>query len=314
MNVTLKHIRAFLAVAETGSFTRAAQKLHVSQPALTIQIRELENILGGALFERTTRKVLLTQIGRESALGFKSAVGEFDHVVAHARALASVAQERITIACIPSLAGTLIPDVISEFQSITGNPEVTVRDLSWRDVQSAVRSNEVAFGIGATDQDDASFVTTKLITDPLIVILQKQHFLARQKIITIEDVAKFPLILTNPTSSLRHTVDYLFQKRGLLMLLKHEVAQFSSAIGLVRVGQGLTIIPATSEDIDVRDRLVARPISGASRRIVMLKNHSYELTIFEQQLSKILLNRCAHLQEKIISDPRFCYPENEQLK
>lgn len=311
MNVTLKHIRAFLAVAETSSFTRAAQRLHVSQPALTMQIRELENILGGPLFERTTRKVMLTQIGRGSAMGFKVALTEFDRLVTQARALASVAQERITIACIPSLAGTLVPDIINEFQSSAAEVEVTVRDLSWRDVQSSVRASEVAFGIGATDQDNAAFLTTKLVTDPLLVVLQKRHSLAKKEVITLQDIAAFPLILTNSTSSLRHTVEYLFQKQGLLMLLKHEVAQFSSAIGLVRVGQGITIIPATAEDVDFRGELVARPISGASRRIVMLKNNSRQLTKSEQRLSEIIMSRCNQLQTKINKDLRLSWPKKK---
>jgi DNA-binding transcriptional LysR family regulator len=87
MNVTLKQIRAFLAVSQLGSFTRAANSLHVSQPALTVQIRGFEKEIGVDLFERTTRNVRLSSVGRELAQDFQKVVRDLDAVLKHASEL-----------------------------------------------------------------------------------------------------------------------------------------------------------------------------------------------------------------------------------
>lgn len=270
MNVTLKQMRAFLAVTQFGSFTRAARILHVSQPALTVQIRDFETELGVALFERTTRSVRLSRVGRELAQDIQSVVRDLDAVLKRAADLASRPVEQLTLACIPSLAGTILPEVIAAFARTHPDVDVVVRDLGWKGVLAAVRGGEASIGIGASEVTEAEIVTTALMDDQIHVVAPCDHPLTRQDEITLADVSRHQLVLTSFSSSLRNTIEYQFQKLGLLGLVKHDVAQFSSAIGLVRAHMGITMLPGTASELSDCAGLFTHPIANCTRKIVLL--------------------------------------------
>src|SRR5581483_6175300 len=101
-----------VAIAKLGSFTRAARAIHLSQPALTVQIRELEAALQVKLFDRNTRSVHLTRIGRELAPTFERMLQELDNVVGGAKALASKSYGIVRLGCLPSLAAAVVPHAV----------------------------------------------------------------------------------------------------------------------------------------------------------------------------------------------------------
>src|SRR5919202_6490375 len=123
MSVSLRQVRAFVSVAHLGSFTRAASLLHLSQPALTVQIRRLEEALGVRLLDRNTRTVELTRVGRELAPVFQRILRELDSVVIDTRDLAAKRYGVVRIAALPSVAAGLLPDAIAAFHE--ANPRVT---------------------------------------------------------------------------------------------------------------------------------------------------------------------------------------------
>ena len=125
MNFTLRELEAFLGVARFGNFTRAARSLHMSQPALTVRIRHLEDALGVRLLDRTTRSVALTQVGREFLPVVERVLGEIDAVAVNARELAGKRRGLVTVAALPSIASTLLPATVAAFK--TSHPGITVR-------------------------------------------------------------------------------------------------------------------------------------------------------------------------------------------
>jgi DNA-binding transcriptional LysR family regulator len=107
-SLNLRHLEALIAIARAGNFTRAAQALHISQPSLTVQIRQLEEALGVRLLDRNTRSVRLTQIGRELTPVIERLVREVDSVVLNARDLATGNRGLVTVAALPSISATIL--------------------------------------------------------------------------------------------------------------------------------------------------------------------------------------------------------------
>src|SRR6266516_1026116 len=128
MNFTLRELEAFLDVARLGSFTRAARSLNMSQPALTVRIRHLEEALGVRLLDRTTRSVALTQIGREFLPVVARVLGEIDAVAVNARDVAGRRRGVVTVAALPSAASTLLPAIIAAFKARHRGIVVRLRD------------------------------------------------------------------------------------------------------------------------------------------------------------------------------------------
>src|SRR2546426_2784244 len=170
MNFTLPELEAFFEVTRLGSFTRAARILNMSQPALTVRIRHLEQALGVRLLDRTTRSVTLTQTGKEF---------------------------------FPSVASTLLPRIVAAFQA--QHPEVIVRlrDGVGQRVLNLVKSGEADFGIGSPTRRDAGLRITPLAMDPLCAVFPTGHTLEQRSTIRLEDLLAVPLILMDPGYTVR---------------------------------------------------------------------------------------------------------------
>src|SRR5262249_56089947 len=120
-------MRGFVAISKLGSFTRAAHTIHLSQPALTVQIRQLEEVLQVKLLDRNTRSVQLTRVGRELAPVFERVLQEIDTVVIGAKTLASKSYGVVRLGCLPSLALAMLPSAIRDFRLAHPGLEFVVR-------------------------------------------------------------------------------------------------------------------------------------------------------------------------------------------
>jgi DNA-binding transcriptional LysR family regulator len=130
VNVTLKHLQAFVAVAQEGSFTRAARRLALSQPALTIQINQFEEELGVKLFDRTTRRVLLTDNGAEFLPTAERLLDDVETAIAQVRDVAARRRGRVGVATLPSIAMKLMPAMVAEFRSTYPGVSVHLLDAN----------------------------------------------------------------------------------------------------------------------------------------------------------------------------------------
>ena len=140
MNINLRQLRAFVSIGRLGSFTRAAEALHATQPALSAQIRDLEEALGVKLFDRNTRSVSLTQAGEDLMPSVDTVLADLTSVVARARDVARRNTGRVTVAALPSLAATLMPRVIARMRDEHPGIVVVIKDaLAERAVAPAAR-------------------------------------------------------------------------------------------------------------------------------------------------------------------------------
>ncbi len=177
--LNLRHLRAFIEVAHTENFTRAADKLAISQPALTNTIHQLESLIGIDLFQRTTRKVTLTTDGKEFLPTAERLIDDFERAILALHANAKRRSGMVDIAVLPSIAIRLLPRVIDEFRQKHDSIKLNLRDDNARGVQRQVLNNEVDFGISNQWEERSELEYTPLFRDRLGAILLPDHPLAK---------------------------------------------------------------------------------------------------------------------------------------
>jgi DNA-binding transcriptional LysR family regulator len=242
MNITIMQLKAFLTVARFGSFTSAAQVLHISQPALTVQIQQLERSLNLRLFDRDTRNVVLTPSGRMFAPMFQRLFLELETIVDNAQNFSELKQGIIRLGSIPSVATTYLPETISAFRERYPQVSFDLRDANGHGVVELVRSGKVEFGITNADQKWPDLDVTELYEEEIHVVCPKNHAIASLKTVTLEEIAQYPLVFLDTGFNSRTVLDAAFAAAGQFVKPVCEVSYTSTAIGMVRAGLGLAML------------------------------------------------------------------------
>ena len=201
MDVDLRHLRAFVAVARHGSFTRAAKAVHISQPTFTVQIRRLETSLGVRLVDRNTRSVQLTPIGRELAPVLERILRDLDSALLNTRALSSRASGFVAIAALPSLSATVLPGIIAAFRHENPGIAIHLRDAVGIKVAGMVRTGEVDFGFGSLPVSEPDVEFTPLFNDRMSAIFPRHSPFGEKRSLSLKDLTASPLILMGRDSS-----------------------------------------------------------------------------------------------------------------
>jgi len=273
MNITLRQLHAFVTIGRLRSFTRAAEALHATQPALSAQVRELERALGVKLFDRSTRSVTLTQAGHDLMPAVDNALGDLGAVVARARDVARLDTGRVTVAALPSLAATVLPGVVARMRDLHPGIAVTIEDALAERIVGLVRTEQVDLALTSAPPTDPQLEFAPLLTDRMVAVLPPAHPLARAKQVRLLDLLATPLVLMDGESSVRRIVDAAYADLGRLAMPDFEVAYMSTAIGLVRAGLGATLLPSSSAELRAATDLVTRDLDTPKleRRLGTLK-------------------------------------------
>jgi LysR family carnitine catabolism transcriptional activator len=243
MKFSLRQLEGFTAAARLGSFTAAARKVSMTQPAFSQMIRELENIVGMKLFERTTRKIELTEIGRQLLSMIERPLNDLDQAYADVRNLSSGIRGRIVIGVLPSFAFSELGHSLAKFRAAHPGVVVNLVEAANPKLIESVLSREVDFGIGMMSAPRERLVFHPLLQDELVAIFPKDHVLARRKHVSWLELAKQPLILLVEQSSSREVIDRGFAVHGVTAQPAYEIENMVTSLTLVRAGLGITIFP-----------------------------------------------------------------------
>ena len=260
MDFTLRQLRAFAAIARLGSFTRAAQALHTTQPALSAQIRSLEGALGVRLFDRDTRSVAPTRAGADLLPVVDLVLGALATAAARAEGAAARNTGRVVVAALPSLAATVLPGVLATLAARHPGIVVAVRDGLAERTLGAVRAGEVDLAFTSAPPQDRELAFAPLFADRMMAVLPPRHPLARAKLLKLADLLATPLVLMDHDSSVRRRVDEASASIGRLATPAYEVAFMATAIGLVRAGLGATLLPSSAAELRDARGLVVRAV------------------------------------------------------
>ena len=278
--VTLRQLHAFLAVARLASFTRAAAALHTTQPALSLQVAQLEDSLQLRLFDRSTRSVTLTRVGRELLPRAERTLAELAGVFEAAQGLSAGVTGRVVVAALPSVASTLLPRALAQFARSHPGISVTLRDAVGGRIGDWVRSGEADLGVTAEALDDTALTFSVIAADEIVAVVPPRHALARTKRLTLEALLAHPLILMSRDSSVRRVVDAAFADAGHLAAPVQEPVYMSTAVALVREGLGVALLPSSAAELRTATGLRTQRIAhrGMTRRIGIVARGGHTLS------------------------------------
>ncbi len=265
MDFTLTQIRAFLAVARFNSFRQASQLLYVSQPALTVQMQQLEESLGLRLFDRDTRRVVLTPAGHALMPMFQHLISELEAIVENAKDLAMLRQGKVSLACVPSIATTYLPEAMMRFRKQHLNVKFDLRDANGQRVVAMVRADEVEFGITNSDQKWPDLDVIGLYREEIHAVFPKSHPIADMKVAKLEDILNYPLIILDAEFNSRAVLEAAFLTLGRLVKPACEPKYTSTAIGMVRAGLGIALLGSlviSASNLGSYPELCSRPIES----------------------------------------------------
>lgn len=278
--VTLRQLRAFLAVAEEGSIARAAQRLHLTASALSMLIGTLEGELGVRLFERTTRRMVLTDAGSELLPAIEQVFGHLDGAIADLREFSQRRSSRLRIAASPLLCATLLPHLLAGFKERFPAVRLTLSDLPVSEVARAVRAGDADLGVCTADVDTLDLQATMLLQDRLVLACLESHPLAAQHEVRWRDLAGEALALMQPGSGLRKLSERGLAEVGEPVEPAFEVANVATAVGLVEAGLAVSVLPGyaltRTRAVGVRAVPLADPV--VERTIVALNAPERPLT------------------------------------
>jgi len=262
-NITLKQLRAFVAVADRASFISASSALHLSQPALSQTIRQLEDQIGNALFQRTTRSVRLTPLGMSFLPHVRHLLRQFDSVIGDVQEIAARKRGRVIIACLPSVASRLMPRVVAINERLYPGIRVVIRDMNMRVVVETVRSGEADLGIGSSVIDDSELESVVLGRDFFHGLVPITSPLARRRSLKWADLADQPFIAMTHDTGLRDLIDVAAGERGIQLRIVAEVSNVATLNGMLEEGIGVSALPGLvlprNDQTFVRHRLLAEP-------------------------------------------------------
>lgn len=239
----LTKIRSFISVAEYASFRKAAENLHLSQPALSAHVRDLEALVGVPLFHRTTRNVQLTAEGSNFLARSKRALGELEAGIAELHDQASLQRGRVIAGCVPTIASHVFPTVLVAFTAKYPGITVRVVDVGARDLHRLVLNREVDLAIGPPPDHTDDVVFRSILRDPFVCVCPRDHPLASRRKVRLAELVGFPLLMLT-SGNVRTVLQKAFEENGFPLRPAYEVVHHYTLGGMVEAGLGITVLPS----------------------------------------------------------------------
>lgn len=254
--VSSRQLAAVLAVAEYRSFIAAAAHLGISQPALTLAIKRLEQTLGLPLFQRSTRHVATTAAGREFVTMAERVLNDLRLGVRSMRELSERRRGQVIVA---SLIQVRISDVVAEYRRRFPEIEIQLREGFHEGVKDDVRSGLADFGIANLGEIPASYLAESLGLEPLWVVMHDGHPLARKRQVEFKTLRDVPLVSLPVGSETRRLIDAAAAAAGFTLHHVVTVALPATLLNLVAAGVGAAVTPARRPPW-AASTLVSRPL------------------------------------------------------
>jgi DNA-binding transcriptional LysR family regulator len=268
--VELRHLRAFVAVAEELHFGRAAARLHISQPPLSQQIRQLEEEIGGRLFRRTNRQVNLTPVGRAFLTDARRALAAAERALRTAQRAGHGEVGELVVGYVTSATYGPLPEVIRVFRKRLPEVEVTLQNLRSVYQAQALIDRRIDIGFARPHAFDARIIYEALWRDSVVVALPSDHPQARRTVVDVADLAAdvFVIARAEEAVAFHHEVFALCRREGFTPRVADGIPDVQAAMALVAAGLGISPVPAALQRFRPSG-VVFRPLRPRTLRIEM---------------------------------------------
>ncbi len=290
MDVTIKQLKAFIAVSRSRSFAEACGQLNLSQPALSVTIKNLEQAVGGRLLARTTRTLALTPEGASFLPVAQRLLADWGEALGDLHNTFALNRGKLAVAAMPSYASTELPALLKLFRQRHPNINITVHDVIAEDVVDWVRSGRVEVGItfdpGSTEDLDFQ----PLFSDRFVAALPADHPLLAQPRLRWEMLATEPFIALQRPSSIRALLEQSLGARGLSLSIQFETNQLATIGRMVAAGLGVSAVPTLCVQQMAEMSVVCRPLSmpAVKRRVGLVTRRRYPLSSPAQAIARIV--------------------------
>jgi DNA-binding transcriptional LysR family regulator len=291
INFDLNDLLAFRAVAELSNFRRAAESVHISQPAFSRRIDKLEQALGVRLLERTTRRVSLTAVGRDFARKVEQLLDDLDNTLLGIRGVAATRMGEVTIACVPSTVYYFLSQVIRRYHESYPKIRVRIFDASANEVLAAVARSEADFGLNFIGSQEPDIEFKPLLEERFVAACRRDHPLARERKATWRELAQYDFISVAKSSGNRLLLDQALAHVSGRPQSIYETQHVTTMLGLVEAGLGVAAVPSLAMPGADHPLLVSVPLVDpvVTRRIGLIKRKGRALSPSALQLYDFLL-------------------------
>lgn len=277
MKINFKLFTTFLAVADNASFRKAAEQTHLSLPAVSMQIKQLEERLGVAVFQRTTRKVELTREGEDLMISTRKALAELEGALARIQQAAEAQHGHLSLGCVPTVAGTRLPALLVKFAKLYPAISVSVRELTQPELLEAVRRREVDFGIGPMPEKHGELDFRPIFVDESVALMPATLVAPEKTNISVRELSRLPLpLLSLGTSQFQRHLNQALEGEGIAPSLNYVMTHVNTLVAMAEAGLGICILPAMA--VPPKTRLkslhIVRPSLPRTIAIVTIRGHT----------------------------------------
>lgn len=243
INFELGDLQAFAAVAELSNFRKAAETVHISQPAFSRRIEKLEKALGVRLLDRTTRRVELTAVGRDFARKVRLLLDELDSTLLGIGEVAATRMGEVTVACVPSAAYYFMPKIITLYHAQFPKIRIKVFDAGANEVLSAVENGEAEFGLNFIGSDEADMEFDTVWEEAFVAVCRREHALSRKRQVRWSELAEHDYMTVSRTSGNRLLMDLALANVAKRPRAIYETHHVITLLGMVEAGLGVAAVP-----------------------------------------------------------------------
>lgn len=267
-NVSLKLLKAFLALSEHKNFTRAAERCHVSQSAFSGMIQRLEEDVGARLFDRNTRNVVLTPEGELFAEAAQHLVNDIQWTFSNLHDYVVKKKGRVRIAALPSVAGEWLPQIVAEYRRLYPGINIEIHDVLSDHCLELLQGGKVDIAIAAPNTPPEEYASEIFYADSFFLICRRDHPLANLNSVALDDLRGFDFIHLAGTASIHQFVARAIGMTGINSS-SFEIRNLSTMAGLILHGLGVSLLPELTLYHFGHPDLVAIPLTppGISRSI-----------------------------------------------
>lgn len=284
--INVRHLRAFLAVVEHRHFTKAAEAVCISQSALSALIQQMESDYSVKLFDRSTRSVEPTAIGLEFYQVVKDFLGEFDASLVALSKYGKLRRGRVTVGALPSLAATILPDIIADFQAAYPDLLVNIIDAPGEELGELLRTKRVDLALSRT-ASSRDIDSVPLLYDRLVLVGKLRHATPSGQQIAWDALAEEPIIAMTSGTTIRSLIDTASAEAGVRLNIVATPRLIPTALAFARSGLGCAIIPSSEQLGDSSPDLPQYELVNPKvrREISIMRLRSAELSPAAQELA-----------------------------
>lgn len=265
-----RRLQVFHTVAGVLNFTRAAELLHMTQPAVTHQIRQLEQDFNTRLFDRSNNKISLTEAGEQVLVYADRIINVYEEMHQSVKMLTGDKTGLITLGASTTIAEYMLPGLLGGFQKKFPEVQIRLRVANTDAIVALVGDNSIDFGVVEGEVNNQSLVVDHCQWDEMLALMSVDHPLASEKTVTPQQLLEYPFVFREDGSGTRSVIANFLENAGLSedqLIRTFELGSTEAIKGAVQAGMGISIVSATTIDKELTlGMLAARPLSPALLR------------------------------------------------